>query len=309
MILKFLKSGVEKLQSALSKTRTALSQKIMGLFKGKVDEAALEKLEELLFEADLGVKTAVSLTDKVRQLAKDKEEVSAETLHQILKDEILQILNEQEPTLQESPDACEPTVILVVGVNGSGKTTSIAKLVRVLQDEGKKVLIGAGDTFRAAAIDQLDMWATKLGCDIVKSSPNADPAAVAFDAISAGKSRGADIVIIDTAGRLHTKTHLMQELDKIQRVCKKVCPSAPHETLLVLDASIGQNAIDQAKTFNSFTPVTGLILSKLDGTAKGGIAIAIQRELKVPIKFIGTGETMNDLAPFNATEFVEALFN
>jgi fused signal recognition particle receptor len=199
-------------------------------------------------------------------------------------------------------------VMLIVGVNGSGKTTSLAKLAHLLHSAGKKVLIGAADTFRAAAIDQLELWAKRIGVDIVKHQSHSDPSAVAFDAISAAKARGAEAVLIDTAGRLHNKTDLMHELAKIRRVCDKVCPGAPHETLLVLDATTGQNAIDQANTFHQFTPLTGLILTKLDGTAKGGIVVAIQRQLGLPIKFIGTGEGIDDLQPFDPQQFVKALF-
>jgi fused signal recognition particle receptor len=201
-----------------------------------------------------------------------------------------------------------PMIILIVGVNGNGKTTSVAKLSHLLKQNGQKVLVAAADTFRAAAIEQLDTWAQRLQIDIVKGSPKSDPAAVAFDAVQAAKARHCDVVLVDTAGRLHTKTPLMQELEKIKRSCYKASLSGPHETLLVLDATTGQNAIDQAKHFHKFTPLTGIILTKLDGTAKGGIVVAIQRELAIPIKFVGTGEQIDDLQPFDPKNFVENLF-
>ncbi len=211
--------------------------------------------------------------------------------------------------LEEVSAARMPAIFLIVGVNGNGKTTSVAKLSHLLKQNNKKVLVAAADTFRAAAIEQLETWAEKLKIDIVKGAPKSDPAAVTFDAIQAAKARGCDVVLIDTAGRLHTKTPLMQELEKIKRSCQKASSNGgPHETLLVLDATTGQNAIDQAKHFHKFTPLTGIILTKLDGTAKGGIIIAIQRELGIPIKFIGTGEQIDDMQPFDPQKFVESLF-
>jgi fused signal recognition particle receptor len=226
-----------------------------------------------------------------------------------IRKEILHSLNQHSSLLTSIPKEDEPMVILIVGVNGNGKTTSVAKLAKFFQNNDKKVLIAAADTFRAAAIEQLEIWAKRLDIEIVKGNPGSDPASVAFDALTAGKARKSDIVIIDTAGRLHTKTNLMQELEKIRRTCKKVNPSSPHETLLVLDATTGQNAIDQAKTFNKFTPITGLILTKLDGSAKGGIVISIYRQLGIPVKFIGVGEGLDDLEPFQPESFVNALFD
>lgn len=309
MIFDYLKSGYVKLKSALNRTSALLGTKIKTLFSGKLDEETLSQLERLLYEADLGVQTATELTTKVRLFHKQHPSASPEELLEQIKREILLILSEQSPLLTEIPKTENPLVILIIGVNGNGKTTSVAKLANRLQSDGKKVLIAAADTFRAAAIEQLEIWAKRLGTEIVKGAYKSDPAAVAFDAVTAGKARQSDVVIIDTAGRLHTKTDLMQELEKIKRVCKKVSTQAPHEVLLVLDATTGQNAIDQAKTFHRFTPITGLILSKLDGTAKGGIVVSIQRELKIPVKFIGTGEGLEDLEPFNAEKFTQLLFD
>ncbi len=229
--------------------------------------------------------------------------MTSEELVDVIRQELLKNMQIPSHITEGSPH-----VILVVGVNGNGKTTSIAKMAHRYQEAGKKVVLGAADTFRAAAIEQLEMWAHRLKVDIVKGHPNSDPSAVAFDAVAAGKARNADVVIIDTAGRLHTKIPLMQELEKIRRSCRKVVPDAPHETLLVLDATTGQNAIDQAQTFHKFTPLTGLVLTKLDGTAKGGTVLAIQKKLALPIKFIGVGEGAEDLQPFDAKAFIDAMF-
>lgn len=281
-----------------------LGQKIRQLFRGRVDEATLEELEELFYQADLGGKTSAQLTDLVRNLSK-KNRSSDEILDSI-KDELLKQLLTIPVTSNEEG---VPHVVLIVGVNGNGKTTTVAKLAHHYQKQGKKVLIAAADTFRAAAIDQLEKWAEKTDCVLVKGVHGGDPAAVVFDAIDAAKSRGCDVVLIDTAGRLHTKTDLMQELEKIRRVCGKALPGAPHETLLVLDATIGQNGIEQATVFHSFTPLNGLVLTKLDGTAKGGAAIAIQKKLQLPIKYVGTGETLEAFALFNPQEFINDLFS
>lgn len=305
-MLKFFKSSFNKVKSALSRARSFLSKTLLSLFQGKISEQTLEELERLLYEADFGVQTSADLTNKIRELHKKHPEFKTEDYIQALKTEIIGILNKIPTELSTPKDS--PQVILIVGVNGNGKTTSTAKLAHLFTQNGKKVLLGAADTFRAAAIEQLEMWAERAQVDIVKGTPKSDPAAVAFDAVTAGKSRHKDVVIIDTAGRLHTKTHLMQELEKIKRSCSKVIAGAPHETLLVLDATTGQNAIDQAKQFHQFTPITGIILTKLDGTAKGGIVIAIQRELGIPIKFIGTGEGMDDLQVFDIESFTSNLF-
>jgi len=275
------------------------------LFKEKIDEGVLEKLEEMLYEADLGANYASALTSAVRQHLQNHPKASAEELVAIVRQNILDHLNEcQEPETHRA----HPHVILIVGVNGNGKTTSVAKLSHLYQQKGKKVVIAAADTFSAAAVEQLETWAHRLNIDIVKGNPKGDPAAVVFDTVNAGKARGVDIILIDTAGRLHTKIPLMQELEKIRRTCKKVIPESPHETLLVLDATTGQNGVDQAAVFQKYVPLSGLILTKLDGTAKGGVAIGIQHKLRIPIKFIGVGEGIDDLQPFNAESFVSALF-
>ena len=268
----------------------------------------MEKLEELFYEADLGLQTAVELTKKARELHQNDPSLSADRLIAEIRQEIITTLSQHPTGIAEVFPAEGPLVILIVGVNGNGKTTTVAKLSKYFQNQHKKVLIAAADTFRAAAVEQLEIWAGRLGVDLVKGKANSDPSSVVFDALTAGKSRQADVVIIDTAGRLHTKTNLMQELEKIRRTCKKVNASAPHETLLVMDATTGQNAIDQAKTFNKFTPLTGICLTKLDGTAKGGIAVNIYRQLSVPIKFIGLGEGVEDLEAFDPESFVNALF-
>lgn len=309
MVLNFLKSSYKKVKEALAKTGSLLGNSIRALFKGPIDEETLDELERILYEADLGSETARDLTDKVRVLYRSNPTLGASALLASIQQEVTKMLTghpNQALTLPAPAD--QPMVILVVGVNGNGKTTSVAKLARYFQTMDQQVLVAAADTFRAAAIEQLETWAGRLGVDIVKGRPGSDPASVAFDALSAGKARQANVVIVDTAGRLHTKTHLMQELEKIRRICKKVNPSSPHETLLVLDATTGQNAIDQAKTFHQFIPLTGLILTKLDGSAKGGIVVSIYRQLGIPVKFIGIGEGLEDLEPFNPDQFVKALF-
>jgi len=308
MVLHFLKAGYEKVKGALAKTGTLLGGKLRALFQGEIDEETLDRIEETLYEADLGAATVAELTEKVRQMHRKQPNAEAEEYLQMLKEEILAILGDGSTELAEAENG-GPAVILIVGVNGSGKTTSIAKLARLLQEQGKKVLVAAGDTFRAAAIEQLEVWAGRTGAEIVKAQPGADPAAVAYDAVSSAKAKGADAVIIDTAGRLQNKEHLMQELEKIRRACGKAAPGSPHETLLIIDANTGQNGIDQAKSFHRFTPVSGVVLTKLDGSAKGGVVVATRRELGLPIKFIGVGEGMDDLNPFDPQSFTEALIS
>jgi fused signal recognition particle receptor len=306
MVFNFLKSGYNKLKGSLVKTGSILGNKIRALFSGKLDEETLEGLERAFFEADLGVQTATELTQKVKDLYAKNPALTSEELLAEIRQEILRIIKMPENIGVDVLGS--PHIIMVVGVNGNGKTTSVAKLARRYKSNGKKVLVAAADTFRAAAVEQLSLWASQGEIEIVKGAPNSDPAAVAFDAVSAGKARNADVVIIDTAGRLHTKIPLMQELEKIKRACRRFISEAPHETLLVLDATTGQNAIEQAKTFNRFTPISGLVLTKLDGTAKGGIIVSIQRELAIPVKYIGVGEGVDDLEPFNAETYVNALF-
>lgn len=309
MVIQFFKSSYTKVKSALSKARSLFGEKFTALFHGNLDEATLEKLEQLLYEADFGVKTAKELRDKIAQWHKENPSYKVNDYLNALQSELITSLNQVSSGLNFAPQDQPPTVILIVGVNGNGKTTSVAKLANVFSHSGKKVLVGAADTFRAAATEQLEIWAERLNIDIVKGTSKSDPAAVAFDAVQAAKSRHCDVVLIDTAGRLHTKTPLMQELEKIKRSCHKAASQEPNETLIVLDATTGQNAIEQAKLFHQYTPLTGIILTKLDGTAKGGIVIAIQRELGIPIKFIGTGEQLDDLQPFDSQSFVENLFN
>ncbi len=303
MVFGFLKTGYQKLTNAFQSAGAKLGGKISDLVKGKIDEDVLDELEQLLYEADLGVKTTTELVDGIRKNHRNNPNAKPDQVIEEIRSHLLSILKSPEAPKELS----SPHIILIVGVNGNGKTTTIAKLAKLYKEQGKKVLLGAADTFRAAAIDQLEMWANKVGVDIVKGQPQADPAAVAFDTVTAAKARGADVVLIDTAGRLHTKTDLMKELEKIRRSCSKVTEGAPQETLLVLDATTGQNAVDQAKTFHNYTPISGLALTKLDGTAKGGIVVAIQREIGVPVQYIGVGEGMDDLQPFAPEAFIEAL--
>lgn len=307
MIMNFLKSSYNKVKETLTKTGSLLGNKIRSLLHGEINEETLETLEQTLYEADIGVATTKHIIDHVRNLHLRNPSMTAEDYFNAIRDDLILLLGQLPTALNEAPAGTGPTILLVVGVNGSGKTTSIAKLTQHLQSIGKKVVISASDTFRAAAVEQLETWAGRLGADIVKGAPNGDPSAVAFDAITAAKARNADVVLIDTAGRLQNKTHLMQELEKIKRTCNKLCPGSPHETLLVLDANTGQNGIDQAKIFHQFTPITGIILTKLDGTAKGGFVIATQKQLNLPVKFIGIGEGLDDLKPFEPNAFVNAL--
>jgi fused signal recognition particle receptor len=293
---------LKKIISPFAKLKSALSQKIRALFSGGFDENAFDHLEQLFYEADLGAQLSAELVDKIRRLARKNPALTTDEILAFVKQELLSIFLPAAPIALASPH-----VILMVGVNGSGKTTTLAKLASHYQQAGKKVLIAAGDTFRAAAVEQLETWAKRSGADLIKSQPNSDPSGVAFDALAAAKARKADVVLIDTAGRLQTKTDLMQELAKVRRVCQKQIPEAPHETLLVLDATVGQNALDQAKTFHQFTPITGIVLTKLDGSAKGGIALAIQKQMQIPILWVGTGEGAEDLAPFDPEAYLTAL--
>ena len=280
----------------------SLGKTLRNLLKKGVDNKTLEQVERTFFEADLGTEMSIQLLKKV----KEKDSLTVDDIFKDIDAFLIENLRNYSRELRFSENS-NPTVILVVGVNGTGKTTSVAKLAHYYKGLGKKVLVAAADTFRAAATEQLAIWAGLAKADIVKGS--GDPSAVVYDAISAAKARGADIVIVDTAGRLHTKTHLMQELEKIQRVCKKLVPEAPHETLFVIDATLGQNAVDQAKIFNDFVPLTGMILTKLDGTAKGGIVVSLQQRLNIPVQFIGVGEGINDLKPFDIKQFVSDLLN
>jgi fused signal recognition particle receptor len=309
----FTKSKKETLDKGLSKTKesvfTKISKAIAG--KSKVDEDVLDNLEQILVEADVGVETTLKIIDRIEErVARDKYLGTSE-LNSILREEIMSLMQENAGEERESfdlPSSENPYVIMVVGVNGVGKTTTIGKLAYQFKQAGKKVILGASDTFRAAAVDQLKIWSDRVGVDIVSQGMGADPASVAFDTLKSAVAKKADVVIIDTAGRLHNKVGLMNELSKIRNVMKKVLPQAPDEVLLVLDASTGQNAIEQAKQFTAATDVNAIALTKLDGTAKGGVVIGISDQFKVPVRYIGLGEQMEDLQIFNTKAFVDSLF-
>jgi fused signal recognition particle receptor len=292
---------------ALAKTRNAFLGGIDNLFgASEVTDETWESLEELLIQSDVGPEVAIGLVDSVREKAKDVRIRSGEDVERLLKQEMLAVLDAKRPRADEEPRLL--TVILVVGVNGSGKTTSVGKLARYYGQKGHKVMLAAADTFRAAAIDQLKIWGERAGVPVIAHQPNSDPGAVVYDAIRASRARGADMLIADTAGRLHTKFNLMAELRKVADVARRAVHSAPHEVYLVLDATTGQNAIAQAKHFKDAAGLTGVVLAKLDGTAKGGVVFAIARELGVPVRFVGTGEGIDDLAEFDAKAFVDGLF-
>ncbi len=299
----------DALKSSLTKTRQSFLSKLSSLVtKNQVDEEFWSGLEETLIGADVGVETTVAIVEKLRASVTREKIRAPLRVQELLKNELISTLNLSISRTLNLPVSQPPTVILVVGVNGSGKTTSIAKLAAYHHSKNDRVLLAAADTFRAAAIDQLKIWGARVGADVIAQQPGGDPGAVAFDAYQAAKARGVDVLIVDTAGRLQSKTNLMQELEKIARVLKKDDPTAPHETLLVLDAVTGQNGLHQAREFAKSVPLTGIILTKLDGTAKGGIVIAIVNELKLPIRFVGTGEQIGDFAEFDAKEFVNGLF-
>jgi len=297
-----------RLKEGLLKTHQSMVSKIDQLVAGKrkIDDSLLDELEEILITSDIGVKTTHQLLNQVTEKVKRKELEDADQLKKALQEQMFLILNRQEKALDTS--AVRPFVIMVIGVNGTGKTTTISKIAQKLKGQGKSVLLAAADTFRAAAIEQLEVWAQRVGCEVIKHKSGSDPSAVVFDALKAGKARGSDVIIVDTAGRLHTKVNLMEELKKIKRVMARELPNSPHEILLVLDATTGQNAISQAKMFDKELGVTGIVLTKLDGTAKGGILISISDELKIPIRYIGIGEKVDDLREFDARDFVDALF-
>lgn len=297
----------EKLKSGLAKTKDALFKKVDDLFKSfvKVDEDMLEELEELLIMSDVGATSSEEIIERLREKIRDERITDPEACKTALRDILVDMIGEGEPLRLDS----KPSVILVIGVNGVGKTTSIAKIANRLKQNKKQVLLAAADTFRAAAIDQLQIWADRVGVELIKHSEGSDPAAVVFDAVAAAKKRGSDVLIIDTAGRLHNKKNLMDELAKINRVIDRELPGASRETLLVLDATTGQNAVSQAKEFKHAADITGLVLTKLDGTAKGGIVFSIKQELDIPVKFIGVGEKYDDMQEFVARDFVDALFS
>jgi fused signal recognition particle receptor len=308
------KQQQESLEQGLQKTREGFFSKITKAIAGKstVDEEVLDRLEDALVSADVGIDTTVQIIERIeKRVAKDKYLNTAE-LNTILKDEIQNILitapQDTSYAQYELPAGHKPHIILVVGVNGVGKTTTIGKLAHNFSKAGKSVLLGAADTFRAAAVDQLMIWSERTGVPIVKKEMGSDPASVAFDTVTSGVAKGVDVILIDTAGRLHNKVYLMEELSKIKRVIQKVIPDAPHEVMLVLDGSTGQNALEQAKHFTAATDVTALTVTKLDGTAKGGVVLAIASQFKIPVKFIGVGEKAEDLLVFDKQLFVEGLF-
>ena len=308
----FKKSTKDTLDKGLEPTKSNLFSKIHRLIVGKtsVDDELLDELEEILIEADVGIKTTIKIIELIEEKAKQTRYTSDAELNEIIKSSIREILEQSLANMPKIEDNdAKPYVILVVGVNGVGKTTTIGKLAYQFKNANQKVVLGAADTFRAAAVDQLKLWAEKVGVDIVERGMNVDPGAVAYETVNIAKSKDYDVAIIDTAGRLHNKTNLMNELGKINRVIKKIIPEAPHEVLLVLDASTGQNAIEQAKQFLSITNVNAIALTKLDGTAKGGIVVAIADELKIPIKYIGVGEKLDDLQLFDAKTFVDSLLS
>lgn len=309
------KQQQETLQQGLQKTREGFFSKITKAIAGKstVDEQVLDELENALVSADVGIETTVKIIDQIeKRVAKDKY-LNTSELNNILKEEVRNILvsapHDSSYENYELPAGHKPHIILVVGVNGVGKTTTIGKLAHNFSKAGKSVLLGAADTFRAAAVDQLSIWSERVGVPIVKKDMGSDPAAVAFDTVNSGVAKNVDVILIDTAGRLHNKAHLMDELSKIKRVIQKVIPDAPHEVMLVLDGSTGQNALEQAKHFTAATDVTALTITKLDGTAKGGVVLAIASQFKIPVKFIGVGEQAEDLLVFDKADFVDSLFS
>jgi len=310
----FGKKEKESLDQGLQKTKENFLSKITKAIAGKstVDEQVLDELENALVGADVGLDTTIKIIEKIEQrVARDKY-INTSELNSILQQEMEELLadaSDKNSYSFSSQLPVKPYVIMVVGVNGVGKTTTIGKLAYNFKKAGKSVLLGAADTFRAAAVDQLTIWSERAGVPIVKQGMGSDPGAVAFDTVQSGIARGSDIVIIDTAGRLHNKVHLMEELSKMKRVVAKLLPAAPHEILLVLDGSTGQNALEQARQFTAVTEVTGLVITKLDGTAKGGVVLAIASQFKIPVKFIGTGEKIEDLLVFNKHEFVDSLFS
>ena len=303
------KTGLlERMKQAVTRTRENLAERIDAVVSiGKeIDRNTLDELEATLLSADLGMATTQQVLSKLREKADRKQIKDVEELKRLLKDELLSILSAANARPVQTIDG--PEVILVVGVNGTGKTTTIGKLSQVFRSQGKNVLLCAADTFRAAAIEQLEIWGERTGTEVIKTKPGGDPAAVLFDALQAAVARKSDYVIVDTAGRLHTKTSLMAELEKMRRTAQRIIPGAPHETLLVMDATTGQNGLQQARMFTESAGVTGIVLTKLDGTAKGGVVVAICGELGLPVRFVGVGEKAGDLLPFDSKEFVDSLF-
>ncbi len=305
MVFGWVKSSWAAVRTALTKTRDALTSKFKALVGRKVDDSLLEEIEEILYEADLGVAVIQDSINNIRLFVREHPEATVDTLLSCLEETLTHEMDRLQFQLSENSHG--PTVILVIGSNGSGKTTTIAKLAHGFAAQKKTVLLAAADTFRAAAQEQLGIWAKRLQVDIIHAANMADPAAVAFDAITAATSRGVDVLLIDTAGRLENKLHLLRELEKVKKTCHKALPGSPHEILLVLDATIGQNGIEQAKSFHNSMGITGLILTKLDGSAKGGVVIAIQKQLSLPVKFVGVGESLDSLVPFDPKTFVHSM--
>ena len=309
----FSKEKKESLDKGLEKSKENIFSKLSKALVGKstVDDEVLDQLEEILVGSDVGIDTTLKIIDRIQKRAARDKYIGTGELDRILREEIAALLSEnknQDVSDFETPPGIKPYVLMVVGVNGVGKTTTIGKLASQYKKKGKQVLLGAADTFRAAAVEQLKLWGERVGVPVIAKGMNTDPSAVAFETIQAGLQQGVDVIIIDTAGRLHTKVNLMAELSKIRRVIQKVIPEAPHDVLLVLDGSTGQNAMVQAREFTKATEVTALAITKLDGTAKGGVVIGISEEFKIPVKFIGIGEKIDDLQVFNKTEFVDSLF-
>lgn len=300
-------SLLERLKSGIQKTRAGLVARLEDALAGRkeIDAALLEELEATLLAADIGVRTTTEILERVRQQVDRHLLADASELRQLLREHLIEVLRATERPLARVSEP--PAVVLVVGVNGTGKTTTIGKLAHLFRSEGRSVLLCAADTFRAAAIEQLEIWGRRVGCDVIRQKPGADPSAVLFDAIQAARARGVDYLIADTAGRLHTKSNLMAELEKMRRTAARLVAGAPHETLLVMDATTGQNGIEQARRFTSTAGVTGIVLTKMDGTAKGGVVIPIARELGLPIRYLGVGEKLEDLVPFEAESFVASL--
>jgi fused signal recognition particle receptor len=302
-------SFLDRMKEAVSRTRENLAERIEDAvsFSKEIDRTTLDDLEATLIGADLGTNTTHEVLEKLREKADRKQIKDVEELKRLLKEELLAILTAANSQPVQKVDGT-PEVILVVGVNGTGKTTTIGKLAQVFRSQGKNVLLCAADTFRAAAIEQLEVWGQRTGTEVIKTKAGGDPAAVLFDALQAAAARKTDYVVVDTAGRLHTKTNLMLELEKMRRTAQRIIPGAPHETLLVMDATTGQNGLQQARLFTEAAGVTGIVLTKLDGTAKGGVVVAISRELGVPVRYVGVGEKAGDLLPFDPKEFVDSLF-
>jgi fused signal recognition particle receptor len=300
---------LEKMKQAVTRTRENLSERIdeVMAFTKEIDQSTLDDLEAILISADIGTSTTEEILGKLREKADRKQIKDGTQLKQLIKDQILDILKSTPPR-GGKPFKGEPEIVMVVGVNGTGKTTTIGKLAHAMRTEGKTVLLCAADTFRAAAIEQLEIWGSRTGVEVIKTKPGGDPSAVLYDSLNAAKNRHTDAVIIDTAGRLHTKTSLMAELEKMKRTAQRIVPGAPHEVLLVMDATTGQNGLQQARLFTESAGVTGIVLTKLDGTAKGGVVIAISRELGLPVRYVGVGEKIGDLLPFSPENFVDSLF-